>query len=86
MIYQILTRVMIKYIKLSETIGRGYRMGYPKSEPTETPVVDRPRGSVKHPFIAWLLTSARITALALRYPGKPMKVDYSTGDVWMDRG
>ena len=58
-------------------------MGYPK---IETQVRDRPRGSVKHPFVAWLLASARILFFAFRHIGKPMRVDYRTGDVWLDRG
>ena len=58
-------------------------MGYPK---IETQVPDRPRGSVKHPFVAWLLASARMIVFSFRHFGKPMRVDYSTGDVWQDRG
>ena len=61
-------------------------MGYPKSESTEAPVEDRPRGSVKHPFVAWLLASARILLFGFRNPGKPLMVDYDTGDVWKARG
>lgn len=61
-------------------------MGYPVSEPTENPKVDRPRGSVKHPFIAWLLASGRMIVFSFRHFGKPMRVDYNTGDVWLDRG
>ena len=61
-------------------------MGYPKPEPTEAPIAARPWGSVKHPFVAWLLASARILFFASRHIGKPLRVDYRTGDVWLDRG
>ena len=57
-------------------------MGYPMPEPVE----DRPRGSVKHPFVAWLLASARMLYFSYRHIGKPMQVDYRTGDVWLYRG
>lgn len=60
-------------------------MGYSKMEEIDAQKDDRPRGSVKHPFIAWLLASARMTVHSLRYPGKAMQVDYSTGDVWTYR-
>lgn len=53
---------------------------------TDRPDIDRPRGSVKHPFIAWLLASARMIVFSFRHFGKPMRVDYRTGDVWQDRG
>ena len=61
-------------------------MGYPKSEPTKAQVVDRPLGSVKHPFVAFLLASARMIVFSFRHIGKPMQVDYRTGDVWEYRG
>ena len=57
-------------------------MGYPINEIPAPREADRPRGSVKHPFVAWLLASARMIAFSLRHFGKPMRVDYNTGDVW----
>ncbi len=55
------------------------------SKTTDRPDIDRPRGSVKHPFVAWLLASARMIVFSFRHFGKPMRVDYRTGDVWQDR-
>ena len=46
---------------------------------------DRPMGSVKHPLVAFGLASARIVLHAFRHGAKPARVDYSTGDVWLDR-
>ncbi len=57
-------------------------MGYPMNEVPAQKSLDRPRGSVKHPFVAWLLASTRMIAFSFRHFGKPMRVDYSTGDVW----
>ncbi len=60
-------------------------MGYPMNEIPDIPdgkTLDRPMGSVKHPFVAWLLASARMLAFSFRHSGKPMRVDYNTGDVW----
>ena len=56
------------------------------AEPIDDREIIRPRGSVKHPFIAWLLASARMIVFSFRHFGKPMRVDYRTGDVWQDRG
>ena len=42
-----------------------------------------PMGSVKHPMVAFLLASARILYLSVRY-ARPMRVDYRTGDAWLD--
>ena len=36
-----------------------------------------------HPLVAFLLASARILYMSVRY-AKPMRVNYRTGDVWMD--
>lgn len=60
-------------------------MVYSRMEETDAQKDDRPKGSVKHPFVAWLIASARITVHSLRHPGKAMEVDYSTGDVWTYR-
>ena len=60
-------------------------MAYSEMEEIDAAKNDRPRGTVKHPFIAWLLASARMTVHSLRHPGKAMQVDYSTGDVWTYR-
>ena len=54
------------------------------AEQIDAPVSDRPRGSVKHPFVEWLLASARMIIFSFRHFGKPMRVDYRTGDVWLD--
>ena len=45
--------------------------------------MDHPMGSVKHPMVAFLLASARILYLSVRY-ARPMRVDYRTGDAWLD--
>ena len=42
------------------------------------------RLSTKHPLVAIPLASARIVFFALRHGAKPMRVDYRTGDVWLD--
>ena len=39
--------------------------------------------SGKHPMAAFLLSSARILYLSVRY-ARPMRVDYRTGDAWLD--
>ena len=46
----------------------------------------RPKGTVKHPLVALPLASGRIVLFALRHGAKPMRVDYRTGDVWLDSG
>ena len=55
------------------------------AERIDVPNIERPRGSEKHPFVAWLLASARMIIFSFRHFGKPMRVDYRTGDVWLDR-
>ena len=45
---------------------------------------ERPAGTVKHPLVAITLASGRIVFFSLRHPAKPMRVDYRTGDVWLD--
>ena len=59
---------------------------YLPQEGSDRSSTDRPMGSVKHPFVAWLLASARMVAFSLRHFAKPMRVDYRTGDVWLDGG
>lgn len=66
--------------------SKGVKGGYLMAKPNDGRVIVRPRGSVKHPFIAWLLASARMIVFSFRHIGKPMRVDYRTGDVWQDRG
>ncbi len=56
------------------------------AERNKSPRVDNPRGSVKHPFVAFLLASVRMIIFSFRHFGKPMMVDYRTGDVWEYRG
>ena len=53
-------------------------------ESNESAVIERPKGSVKHPVVATALASVRIVFFSLRHGGKSAKVDYSTGDVWVD--
>ena len=45
--------------------------------------MDSPMSSGKHPMAAFLLSSARILYLSVRY-ARPMRVDYRTGDAWLD--
>jgi hypothetical protein len=56
------------------------------AERNEFTGIDYARGSVKHPFIAFLLASARMIIFSFRHFGKPMMVDYRTGEVWEYRG
>ena len=53
-------------------------------ERNDTAVDERPMGTTKHPLVAMVLASARIVLLSLRHGAKPIKVDYRTGDVWID--
>ena len=46
----------------------------------------RLKGNAKHPLVALPLASGRIMLLALRHGAKPLRVDYRTGDVWLDSG
>ncbi len=55
------------------------------TERNDSAIVERPMGSIKPPLVAFGLASARIIFHAFRHPGKPARVDYSTGDVWPDR-
>ncbi len=52
-------------------------------ERSDSVTVERPMGSIKHPFVAFLLASLRILYFSVRY-AKPMGVDYRTGDVWLE--
>ena len=54
-------------------------------EHNDTATIERARGSIKHPLVAFGLASARIVFHAFRHGTKPARVDYSTGDVWLDR-
>ena len=55
-------------------------------ERKDSAVANRPMGTIKHPLIAMALASGRIVLFSLRHIAKPMKVDYRTGDVWLDSG
>ena len=52
-------------------------------ERNDSLTVERPTGSVKRPLVAFLLASTRIVYLSVRH-AKPMRVDYRTGDVWLE--
>lgn len=53
-------------------------------ERNDAAVAERPMGTIKHPLVAMALASARIVLMSLRHGAKPIKVDYRTGDVWID--
>lgn len=53
-------------------------------ERNELPVTERPMGTAKHPLVAMALVSGRILLFSLKHGAKPMRVDYRTGDVWLD--
>ena len=53
-------------------------------ERNDSAVAGRPMGTVKHPLVAMALASVRILLFSLRHGAKPMRVDYRTGDVWLD--
>ena len=53
-------------------------------ERNDSTVAERPMGAAKHPLVALALASGRIVLLSLRHGAKPIKVDYRTGDVWLD--
>ena len=54
-------------------------------ERNDSVTMERPMGSTKHPLVAFSLASARIVFHAFRHGAKPARVDYNTGDVWLDR-
>lgn len=33
---------------------------------------------------AWILASLRIMWFSIKYPGKPIVINYTTGDVWLE--
>ena len=53
---------------------------------SDSAIAERPMGTVKHPMVAIALASGRIGIFSLRHFAKPMRVDYRTGDVWLDSG
>ena len=53
-------------------------------ERNDSVVAERPMGTAKHPLVAMALASGRILLFSLRHGAKPMRVDYRTGDVWLD--
>ena len=48
-------------------------------------VRERPTGTAKNPILAMVLASIRILLYSLRYGGKPLRVNYRTGSVRVDR-
>ena len=55
-------------------------------ERNDAAVTERQPGTTKHPLVAMALASARIVLLSLRHGGKPIKVNYRTGQVRIDDG
>ena len=53
-------------------------------EHNDSAVAERPTGTPKHPVVAMVLASTRIVFLSLRHGAKPIRVNYRTGDVWID--
>ncbi len=53
-------------------------------ERRDSAIAERPMGTNKNPVLAMALASGRIVLLSLRHGAKPIKVDYRTGDVWLD--
>ena len=53
-------------------------------ERDDSAVTERPTGTVKHPVVAMALASGRILIYSLRHGGKPLRVNYRTGDVQVD--
>ena len=54
-------------------------------ERSDSAVAERPMGTAKHPVLAMALASVRILLFSLKHGAKPIRVDYRTGDVWLDR-
>ena len=50
----------------------------------DSAIAERPMGTIKHPVVAMALAAARILFFSLRHAAKPIRVDYRTGDVWLD--
>ena len=53
-------------------------------ERNDSAVAERPMGTPKHPVVAMALASGRIFLFSLKHGAKPMRIDYRTGDVWLD--
>ncbi len=49
-------------------------------------VRERPEDDSKNPLLAMALASGRILIYSLRHGGKPLRVNYRTGDVRVDVG
>ena len=47
---------------------------------------EHPEEDSKHPILAMALASVRILIYSLRHGGKPLRVNYRTGKVWVDSG
>ena len=50
-------------------------------ERNDSAVAERPMGTAKHPVVAMALASGRILIYSVWHGGKPMRVNYRTGDV-----
>ena len=49
-------------------------------------VRERPTGTAKNPILAMVLASGRILIYSVKSGGKPLRVNYRTGDVRVDDG
>ena len=55
-------------------------------ERNHSSVRERPADNTKRPVVAFALASVRILLYSIRHGGKPLLVDYSTGEVRVDVG
>ena len=54
-------------------------------ERDESGVGERTMGTARNPLLAMALVSIRILLYSLRHGGKPLRVNYRTGSVRVDR-
>lgn len=55
-------------------------------EREDSTVQECPEEDSKNPWVAMALASVRILIYSLRHGGKPLRVNYRTGEVWVDSG
>lgn len=55
-------------------------------ERNDSAISERPTGAAKKPIVALALASVRILIYSLKHGGKPLRVNYRTGDVQVDSG
>ena len=55
-------------------------------ERNHSSVRERPADNTKHPLVALALASVRILLYSLRHGGKPLRVNYRTGEVRVEVG